>query len=120
MEMKMSRNILAMVAFVFLLPAFLIGTYAQQADTKAEPKTKPDRSRTAMLQILQEAVRSADALKDARSKAMMLVAVATGRAKTGEQASGSSGLPAGSSGRRCDSGPVEQGLHPGRHCGGSV
>ncbi|MFI5457514.1 MAG: M56 family metallopeptidase [Isosphaerales bacterium] len=87
MEMKMSRNILAIVAVVFLLPAFLIGAYAQQVESKAGPKTKPDRSPASLLPILQEAVRSADALKDVRSKARLLTAVAVARAKTGEQAS---------------------------------
>ncbi len=38
MEMKMSRSILPMLVVVFLLRAFLIGTYAQQVETRAHQK----------------------------------------------------------------------------------
>jgi beta-lactamase regulating signal transducer with metallopeptidase domain/tetratricopeptide (TPR) repeat protein len=86
-DMKISRGILLMVTALFLVPALLIGTYAQEVDTKASLKTKPDPSHASVVQILQEAVQRADALKDARSKARMLMAIAVARANTGEQVS---------------------------------
>ena len=40
MEMKMPRSILPMLVVVFLLRAFLIGTYAQQVETRATSKNR--------------------------------------------------------------------------------
>ncbi len=101
MQMKLSRNALALLAVLLFVPALLIGAYARQAEskaepkrkyaqqteTKAQPKTKPAPTRTAILQTLEEAAKSADALTDARSRAWLLLAVGSARAKAGEQAS---------------------------------
>ena len=87
MEAKMSRHFVAVVAVLFLVSAFLMGTFAQQVGTKAEPKTNQTPAHAAILQILQEAAARADDLKDARSKVRMLVAVAAARAQAGEQVS---------------------------------
>jgi len=87
MQMKLSRNVLALVAVLFFVPALLIATYAQQAEQKAEPETKQSPTRASILQTLQEAVTSAPDLKDARSKARMFMAVAAARAQAGERES---------------------------------
>jgi len=84
---KKHKSILALVTGMFLVPAFSIGTYAQQAESKAEPKTKRAPTRASILQTLQEAASSTNALKDTRSRAWLLLAVASARAKAGEQAS---------------------------------
>jgi beta-lactamase regulating signal transducer with metallopeptidase domain/tetratricopeptide (TPR) repeat protein len=101
MDLKLSSSIVATVVAALLVPSLLIATYAQQtetktksipkADTKAggettpQPRPKSDFSRASLLQVLEDAVRDADALKDARSRSRMFSAVATVRAKAGDQ-----------------------------------
>ncbi len=98
MSMKLSRNALALLAVLLFVPALVIGANARQAASKAEPRTKSAQkaetkaepkttrvlTRASILQTLQEAARSADDLKDARSKVRMLMALAAALAQAGE------------------------------------
>ena len=79
----------SVVAAALVVPAFFSATYGQQVGKepgkKAEPK--PGMSRAALLEVIEEADKDADALKDARSRAQMFAAIAMARARAGEQAS---------------------------------
>jgi tetratricopeptide (TPR) repeat protein len=95
MEMRLLWRIVARLAITMVVPGPWIAVHARQdapkTDKKAastlhtKPTPKPDLSRAAVLSILEEATRSATALRDARSKAEMFAAIAAVRARVGDR-----------------------------------
>ena len=79
----------SVIAAALLVPAFLGANYGQHGGRAAENKAGPKLtiSCAARLQVIEEAHKDADALKEPRSRAELYAAIATAQAKAGDQAS---------------------------------
>jgi hypothetical protein len=87
MSIERPSKPLRSAALLMVAAPLLVGATAQQAAKGPDSQATRAPKRAAILQILEEAARSADDLKDPQAKASMFVAIPSAQARVGDHAS---------------------------------